>query len=37
MKKRLNITVNDELIKKMKKYADLKQISLSQIVEEHFE
>lgn len=37
MKKRLNITVNDELIKKMKKYANLKQISISQIVEEHFE
>ncbi len=37
MKKRLNITVNDELIKKIKRYADLKQISLSQIVEEHFE
>jgi hypothetical protein len=37
MKKRLNITVNDKLIKKMKKYADFKQTSLSQIVEEHFE
>lgn len=37
MKKRLNITVNDDLIKKMKKYADLRQTSLSHIVEEHFE
>ncbi|MEX2594135.1 MAG: DUF6364 family protein [Anditalea sp.] len=37
MKNRLNLTVNDDLIKKIKKYADLKQISLSQIVEEHFE
>lgn len=37
MKKRLNITVNDDLIKKMKKYSDLKQVSISQIVEEHFE
>jgi hypothetical protein len=37
MKKRLNITVNNDLIKKMKKYADLRNISISQIVEVHFE
>ncbi|SHM98477.1 hypothetical protein SAMN04488057_10557 [Cyclobacterium lianum] len=37
MKNRLNLTVNNDLIQKMKKYADLKQTSLSQIVEAHFE
>ena len=37
MKDRLNITVSKELIKKMKKYADLQHTSISHIVEEHFE
>jgi len=37
MKKRLNITVNKDLIKKMKKYAELQETSISHIVEEHFE
>lgn len=37
MKKRLNITVNKDLIKKMKKYADLQETGISRIVEGHFE
>ncbi|MBD3630835.1 DUF6364 family protein [Cyclobacterium sp.] len=37
MKKRLNITVKEDLIQKMKKYADLKGTSISNLVEEHFE
>jgi hypothetical protein len=37
MKKRLNITVKEDLIQKMKKYADLKETSISNLVEEHFE
>lgn len=37
MKKRLNLTVNKDLVKKMKKYADLQETSISRIVEEHFE
>ncbi|HSI77397.1 MAG TPA: DUF6364 family protein [Lunatimonas sp.] len=37
MKKRLNITVKEDLIRKMKKYADLQETSISSLVEEHFE
>jgi predicted nucleic-acid-binding protein len=37
MKKRLNTTVKEDLIRKMKKYADLQETSISSLVEEHFE
>jgi len=37
MKKRLNITVREDLVRKMKKYADLRETSISNLVEEHFE
>ena len=37
MKHRLNITINKDLVKKMKKYADLQKTSISYIVGEHFE
>jgi hypothetical protein len=37
MKKRLNITVKEDLIRKMKKYADIQETSISHLVEEHFE
>ena len=37
MKKRLNITVEEDLIQKMKKYADKQETSISNLVEEHFE
>lgn len=37
MKKRLNITVEEKLLEKIKKYAELQNTSLSSLVEEHFE
>lgn len=37
MKKRLNITIKEDLIQKMKKYADIQETSISNLVEEHFE
>jgi hypothetical protein len=37
MKKRLNITVEEKLLEKIKKYAELHNTSLSSLVEEHFE
>lgn len=37
MKKRLNITVNEDLIDRIKKYADIRETSVSSIVAEHFE
>jgi len=37
MKKRLNITIREDLIEKMKKYASHQKKSISNIVEEHFE
>ncbi|MFC4870659.1 DUF6364 family protein [Negadavirga shengliensis] len=37
MRKRLNITINKDLVEKMKKYATLRETSISHIVEEHFE
>lgn len=37
MKKRLNITIREDLIDKMKKYADHQDKSISNIVEDHFE
>src|SRR5690554_3770561 len=37
MKKRINLTINEELIDRMKSYADLRETSISNIVEEHFQ
>lgn len=37
MKKRLNITIDAELLDKIKRYADKKEKSISSLVEEHFE
>ena len=37
MKKRLNLTVEEKLLEKIKKYAELQNTSLSSLVEEHFE
>ncbi|MGY6741248.1 MAG: DUF6364 family protein [Cecembia sp.] len=37
MKKRLNITIEEETIKRIKKYAKDNDISVSNLVEEHFE
>jgi hypothetical protein len=37
MKKRLNITVEEKLLEKIKKYAEEHGTSLSGLVEEHFE
>ncbi len=37
MKKRLNITVEEKLLEKIKKYAEAQNTSLSSLVEEHFE
>lgn len=37
MKKRLNITIEEETIKRIKKYAEDNDISVSNLVEEHFE
>ena len=37
MKKRLNITIREDLNEKIKKYADHQKNSISNIVEEHFE
>lgn len=36
MKRRLNITIEENLLNKVKVYADKKQSSVSQIVEEYF-
>ena len=37
MKKRINLTIRAELIDRMKRYADLQETSISNIVEEHFQ
>jgi hypothetical protein len=37
MKTRLNITIEQELLENMKAYSMRKQISLSQMIEDHFE
>ena len=37
MKKRINLTIKEELIDRMKRYADLRETSISNIVEEHFQ
>ena len=37
MKKRLNITIDAELLDKIKRYADKEEKSISSLVEEHFE
>lgn len=37
MKKRLNITIEEKLLEKIKKYAELQEKSVSSLVEEHFE
>lgn len=37
MKKRLNITISEDLIEKMKNYAVYQEKSISSIIEEHFE
>jgi hypothetical protein len=37
MKKRLKLTVEEKLLEKIKKYAELQNTSLSSLVEEHFE
>ncbi|WP_439484271.1 DUF6364 family protein [Cyclobacterium plantarum] len=37
MKKRLNISVKEDLIQKIKKYTALQWTSISNLVEEHFE
>ncbi len=37
MKKRLNITIEEKLLSKIKKYAAEQDTSLSSLVEEHFE
>jgi hypothetical protein len=37
MKKRLNITIREDLVKKMKKYAENQDSSISSIVEDYFE
>lgn len=37
MKKRLNITIEEKLLNKIKKYAVEQETSLSNLVEEHFE
>ncbi|TVP50404.1 MAG: hypothetical protein EA341_07490 [Mongoliibacter sp.] len=37
MKKRLNITVEEKLLTKIKKYAEAQDTSISSLVEEHFE
>ncbi len=37
MKKKVNITVDEALVNKMKQYAEEHKTSLSHIVEEHFE
>lgn len=37
MKKRINLTIKGCLIERMKKYADLRETSISSIVEEHFQ
>jgi tripartite-type tricarboxylate transporter receptor subunit TctC len=37
MKKRLNITVEEQLLEKIKKYAEEHETSVSSLVEEHFE
>lgn len=36
MKTRLNLTVDENLVYKIKEYADLKHISVSELVEEYF-
>lgn len=37
MKKRLNLTIEEHLLEKIKKYAEEQETSLSGLVEEHFE
>lgn len=37
MKKRLNITIEENLLDKIKTYADQNETSISSLVEEHFE
>ncbi len=37
MKKRLNITIDEKLLEKVKRYASDRDTSLSSLVEEHFE
>ena len=37
MKKRINLTIKEDLIDQMKRYADLRETSISNIVEEHFQ
>lgn len=37
MKKRINLTIQGDLIDQMKRYADLQETSISNIVEEHFQ
>ena len=37
MKKRLNITIEENLLEKIKTYADQNETSISSLVEEHFE
>ncbi|MBN7812533.1 hypothetical protein J0A68_16380 [Algoriphagus sp. H41] len=36
MKKRLNITIEEDLLEKIKKYAETKDRSLSDLVQDHF-